>query len=313
MPANFADRLLTGIREKNAPVCVGIDPVYAALPAEFNSSHTQDQGPDLPSAVEAIFEFSRRVIETVSPHVPAVKINSAYFERYYGPGLDAYYRLIHVAKSHGLLVIGDVKRGDVGHTADQYAQAHLADPNLPGLEGIAAPDAVTLNSYLGLDAIQPFLDIGRSQGKGVFVLVRTTNPSSREIQELTTEQECTVSDHVADVVTRWCNESGLMGEAGYSAIGAVVSPKEVSVAKRLRRRLPKSIFLVPGYGAQGAGAEHVAACFDANKQGAIVAASRSIIFAHKTEMYADAFGADWTRCVDQACRDFVTDVRRIVS
>jgi orotidine-5'-phosphate decarboxylase len=180
---NFADNLLAAIAKKRVPACVGIDPVYARLPSEINENPELNDESNSEVALDAVLEFCRRVIHVVSPYVPAVKLNIAYFERYYSEGLFAYSELVEEAANRGLVVIGDVKRGDVCHTAEMYAKCCLADPDFSDLDDMVAPDAVTVNGYFGLDGVQPFIDVAAKEGKGLFVLVRTTNPSAAAIQD----------------------------------------------------------------------------------------------------------------------------------
>ncbi|UCD28671.1 MAG: orotidine-5'-phosphate decarboxylase, partial [Planctomycetota bacterium] len=182
MPRNFADRLLSAIKAKRSPTCVGIDPVYSRLPAEISESGAFNDETDSESALDAILEFCRRVIKIVAPYVPVVKINSAFFERYYWEGMEAYFDLIQEADQAGLIVIGDCKRGDIGSTAQMYAKSSLAEPDFENLDNLTGPDAVTVSPYFGLDGIQSFLDIAREQDKGVFVLVHTSNESAAVIQ-----------------------------------------------------------------------------------------------------------------------------------
>ena len=307
----FADRLLDAIQTKGAPTVVNIDPVYARLPDAFKGP----EEPDTEVALEAIVTFAKRVIHIVAPLVPVVKINSAYFERYYADGVDAYYRLVREASQLGLIVIGDAKRGDVGHTAEMYAEAHLATPNIVGAEddALVSPDALTINGYFGFDGVKPFADIAKDQGKGVFVLVRTSNPSAATIQDVVTTNGLRVCEVVAGEVARWARESGTIGEHGYSSIGAVVATRDAQDAAKLRSAMPDSIFLVPGYGAQGGAAEHFKPYFKSDGTGAIIAAGRSVIFAHQQEKYRRQFDSDWEKCIQQSCKDFVADIRRIAS
>jgi len=314
MAENFADRLLDAITEKRAPVAVGIDPVYHRLPTEIVSKRGFDNETDVEASLDAVLEFSRRIIKIVAPYVPAVKINSAYFERYYWEGIEGYYELIQEAAAENLIVIGDVKRGDVGHTAGMYAKAQLADPDLAGVDDLVGPDAVTVSGYFGADAVQPFVEIARDYGKGVFVLVRTSNPSAGEIQNLTTPDGITVAEHMAELVAQWSRQEGLIGQRGFSSLGAVVAPRDVEQARRIRERLSHSILLVPGFGAQGLQDEEVAACFREDGTGAIVNASRSVIYAYEQEKYRQMFTdqpGQWELCVRQACQDFVRQVSRI--
>jgi len=219
--SHFADRLTRAIKEKGVPVCVGLDPVYDRLPAAITEREGFNDPSNAECAVDAVSEFCRQVIKSVAPIVPAVKINSAFFERFYAPGIEAYYDLVEEARSRGLIVIGDVKRADVGHSAVRYAKAHLADPEIAGADELMIPDAVTVNAYMGLDGVKPFIDVARSDGKGIFVLVQTSNESAAEIQGVKLADGGTLAEHVAQKVNDWAGDHGLMGTCGYSAVGAM--------------------------------------------------------------------------------------------
>jgi len=311
MTENFADRLLQAIRTRKSPVCVGLDPVYSKLPPAIIEHRDFNDGDDSEVALDAVLQFCRKVIKVVGPIVPAVKINTAYFERFYGEGIDAYLELVQEAASADLLVIGDCKRGDVGHTAELYAKSQLADPDFDNLDQLTAPDAVTLHSYLGLDSLKPFLGIACEQGKGVFALVQTSNPSAAEVQEFTNSEGLTLSEHVGKLVNEWAGGAGLMGQSGFSALGAVVAPRNVETARRLREAMPNCLFLVPGYGAQGATAEDIANCFKPDGTGAIVNASRSVIYAYGRDEYQDQ-ADNWEKCIELACQNFAADIAKAV-
>jgi len=314
---NFADNLLAAISKKRVPACVGIDPVYARLPAEINENPELNDESNSEVALDAILEYCRRTIHIVAPYVPAVKINSAYFERYYSEGVFAYYELVEEAANLGLVVIGDVKRGDIGSTAEMYARACLGDPDFSDLDDLVAPDAVTVNGYLGLDGVQPFIDIASKEGKGVFVLVRTTNPAAAAIQDVTLADGGTVYEAVGHQVEQWATGDGLLGKKGYSSVGAVVAAKGREATMKLRAMMPHCLFLVPGWGAQGAQPEDVAACFKSDGTGAVVSASRSIIYAYDQDVagmkYIEMYPTEWEKCVEQACKDFVADLAKIVT
>lgn len=312
MPENFADRLLTAIRGKHSPACVGIDPVYSRLPAEITENKELNDEYDSEAALDAILEFCRRVIRIVSPYVPAVKINTAFFERYYEQGLEGYFNLIQEADKAGLIVIGDCKRGDIGSTAEMYARSTLAEPDFANLDDLTGPDAVTVASYFGLDGVKPFIDVAREENKGVFVLVRSSNESAAEIQNARLESGLTVAEHVAQQVEAWAKEPDLIGNNGYSVVGAVVAARDREETVRLRGMMPHCFFLVPGYGAQGAAADDVAPCFKSDGTGALVTASRSIIYAYEDMKYVERFTSEWDRCIEQACKDFVAEINTIV-
>jgi orotidine-5'-phosphate decarboxylase len=308
MPETFADRLVAAIAAKKAPICVGIDPIFEMFPDVIAGSSRNAN--DVTGVIDAIYKFTTKILNIVAPHVPCVKFQSAYFEKYLWEGVEAYYSLIHEAQQLGLLVIGDVKRGDIGSTAEAYAAGHLLEPPFDERDDIATPDALTVNPMLGMDTLKPFVDAARSTNKGLFVLVRTSNPGSTETQDVKLADGRTWSEALADLLRPVAD--GLVGASGFSSIGAVVGATQPQTMTSLRERLPRSIFLLPGYGAQGATAEMTRAAFR-NGQGALVSASRSILYAHKDKKYAEKFGGDWERSVEQATIDMRDDLARIIS
>lgn len=294
MTANFADRLLAAIDAKGAPVCVGIDPVYDKLPDVLKTAS------DEAGQVRAVEQFCMTVLERVAAQVPAVKPQSAYFEALGPAGVQLYFDVCKRAKELGLLVIGDVKRNDIGSTATAYAQAHLLRED--------APDCVTVNGYLGRDGLDPFIEAATATGKGLFVLVRTSNPSGAEIQDLEDSAGVKLYEHMARYVAA-LDTAATVGESGFSCIGAVVGATWPAQAAELRTMMPKQLFLVPGYGAQGATARDCAASFDASGRGAIVNASRSVLYAFAKE---DAAGMDWADAVERAAGALADDVASAV-
>jgi orotidine-5'-phosphate decarboxylase len=310
---HFADRLIQAIRAKRTPVCVGLDAIYERLPAEIVGSDPPNAAVESTVAVDAILEFCRRVIRIVGPLVPAVKINSAFFEQYYWDGVEAYYDLVQEAAALDLIVIGDVKRADIGSSSEPYARAHLADPVCANVDDMVAPDAVTVNPYFGIDALRPFIKECREDGKGVFVLVQTSNESAAQVQGVTLEGGMSLADRIAMLVNQWAGDDGLIGSSGYSCVGAVVSPRDRDSTIKLRALMPNCILLVPGYGAQGRSAEEIAPCFKPDGTGAIINASRSVLYAYEDLKYIERFTSEWDRCVEQACKDFIADVARVVT
>ncbi len=289
---NAADRLLESIERAGSPVCVGIDPVIDRLPEALRPA---DRTPA--AAVGAIEEFTTGVLEAVAGHVPCVKFQSACFERYRHLGVEALYRLMADAKRRGLVVILDAKRGDIGLSAGHYAAAAF-DP-WPETAGDDRPDWLTINSYFGADGIVPFL----RRGHGVFALVRTSNPGGDAIQGRSLADGRPVAAAVAEVIAS-VGEAEI-GERGYSALGAVVGATRPEVARELRRLMPRQIFLVPGFGAQGGRTQDAMACFDRDGSGAIVTASRSVIYAFDQ-------GSDWTGSVSAAAATFADEIARAV-
>ncbi|MBI4582080.1 MAG: orotidine-5'-phosphate decarboxylase [Planctomycetes bacterium] len=310
MPENFADRLLSAIHLKRSPACVGIDPDYARLPAEIAEHRELNDATDSEAALDAVLEFSRRVIKIVAPYVPAVKINTAFFERFYWEGIEGYYELVQEAAQHNLIVIGDCKRGDVGSTSEMYARSALSDPDFANLDDMVGPDAITVNAWAGLDGVQPFIDVAKDEQKGVFVWVRASNPSAGVIQDAKMEGGLTVAEHLAQQVATWAAGEGLTGRSGYSAVGAVVAAKGKEPTARLRELMPKCLFLMPGYGAQGGTAEDIAAAFKPDGSGALVTASRSVIYAYEDMKYVERFTSEWEKCIEAACKDFVAEINK---
>jgi orotidine-5'-phosphate decarboxylase len=301
----FSDRLLEAIDRCGAPVCVGIDPVLESLPAAVRQRVPPGLG-QAEAAVDAIYDFCTTVLQTVAGKVPVVKLQSAFFEKYRWEGVEAYYSLVRQAKELGLLVIGDVKRGDIASTAAAYAAGHLEDS-----DEAVTPDAITVNPMLGMDTLDPFLQAAEKSGKGLFVLVRTSNPGSADFQDAKMADGRTWSQGLADRLNIVAGQANRVGRRGFSTVGAVVGATQEHTMADLRSRLPKSIFLLPGYGAQGASAAQTRAAF-ANGHGAIVSASRSILYAHAEPRYAEKFGGDWAACVAQAVQDMKQDLNRVV-
>jgi orotidine-5'-phosphate decarboxylase len=305
--ANFADRLLEAIQRKGSPICAGIDPIYELLPDAIAGPSSERNPDDLDACLDAIHDFCGQMLEIVAPLVPVVKFQSAYFEQYLWEGVEAYYELVQEAKDHGLLVIGDVKRGDMGSTSSAYAAGHLADVRFPQAEHVSTPDAITVNPFLGMDALEPYINACRDFEKGLFVLVRTSNPGSADFQDRKTDDGRTFSEMLADTLAPYA--AGLVGDGGYSAIGAVVGATQPQSIVSLRARLPQSIFLLPGYGTQGGTAEMTRAAFN-DGRGAIVSASRSILYAHRDPKFANS-SETWNRCVEQAVRAMKADLANI--
>ncbi len=306
----FCDRLVEQIQSKGAPICVGIDPIYESLPDDVAGEPGERDANDAESVIDAIYDFTTTVLEIIAPHVPIVKFQSAYFEKYLWDGVEAYFELVQEATERGLLVIGDVKRGDIGSTAAAYAAGHLASPPFTDLEEVTVPDAITVNPMLGLDTLEPFVQTVREHNKGLFVLVRTSNPGSADLQDVKLEDGRTWSEMLADQLAMVAAGEGLVGSSGFSSIGAVVGATQPHTMASLRKRLPQSIFLLPGYGTQGATAEMTRSAF-VNGQGAIVSASRSILYAHKEPKYAQL--GSWETCVEQAVVDMKRGIAAMIS
>ncbi|OHB79321.1 MAG: orotidine 5'-phosphate decarboxylase [Planctomycetes bacterium RBG_16_55_9] len=303
MASHFADRLCEAVRTKKTSLIVGLDPVYNRLPTAIRGHRQMNDEFDAAAAVDAIFDFCTQTMRIVAPMVPAVKINIAFFEKYLWEGLETYYNLITEADDLGLEVIGDVKRGDIGHTAELYASAHLENPELAGLEETLAPDAITINGYTGTDGIVPFADMAARQGKGVFVLVRTSNPSAGAIQDFAGADGQRMYEKLAEVVAEIAGQKDRIGESGYSNIGMVVGGTSPEVTTALRHKYGQIWFLVPGYGSQGASAADCVRFCKPDGAGALINASRSIIYAYERPEYKSQYGDDWKRCIEQAVID----------
>ncbi|MBW3093008.1 orotidine-5'-phosphate decarboxylase [Bifidobacterium sp. 82T10] len=296
------DRLIEAIENAQNPSVVGLDPTPALVPPQVVASFADEvrdsvEDPaEIPAAQLAVayFEFNRTIIDAVADIVPAVKPQIAMYEAIGPAGVDVYTMTCEYAQQQGLYVLGDIKRGDIGSTAAAYA-GHLSgvanadsgnEPFDPWHE-----DAVTVNPYLGTDGITPFTDAAAAADKDIFVLVRTSNPSSKELQELDLADGGKLYERVADLVEGW--GSGSIGRHGYSRVGAVVGATHPEEGAALRERMPHTFFLVPGYGAQGGTAAGVAGMFDADGSGAIVNSSRGIIGAwKKTGEYRDDMSAN---------------------
>ena len=308
MASHFADRLCAAVASKKTSLVVGLDPVYSRLPLAIRGHRQMNDEYDAAAAVDAIFDFCTQVMRVVAPMVPAVKINIAFFEKYLWEGLESYYALISEADDLGLEIIGDLKRGDIGHTAEMYAAAHLQNSELTGMEDVLAPDAVTVNGYAGADGIEPFAKMAAAQGKGVFVLVRTSNPSAAALQDFKGEDGRTLYEKMAEIVGEIAYRPEYLGEKGYSDIGMVVGGTAPEATASLRTTYDKVWFLVPGYGSQGAEAVDCVRFCKADGTGALINASRAIIYAYEKPKYKDEFGDEWKKCIEQAVIDAKVDL-----
>lgn len=286
----YTERLTQTIHRVQSFGVVNIDPVFDRLPSSLQSSSANQ--------LDAIDHFCRAVVDAAQQHVGIVKFNIAYFEVFGAEGVALYEKLIRYARDQSLFVIGDIKRGDVGHTAAQYAQAHLA--------GDDAADAITINGYFGWDGVEPFAEVANTHERGVFVLVRTSNPSAAQLQDLHLADDRKVHEALAAELTKW-NRAALGNETDLGAIGAVVATRDRQDAARLRAALPQSWLLIPGYGAQGGTAEDFQPYLRPDGLGAIVAAGRSVIYAYRK----DEQSADWQASIERAASEFVADLRRI--
>jgi len=287
----FADKLAQRIKKFNNPTVVGLDPNLSFVPGFIREKVFREFGKTHKAVAEAFIEFNRKLIDAVYDIVPAVKPQLAYYEMYGLEGMRAFYETVKYAKSKGLIVIADGKRNDIGTTAKAYSSAYLGTSPVGELEESACDaDALTVNPYFGIDGIEPFINDCKSFGKGIFILVKTSNKSSGQLQDLVTEDGMRLYEKVAYLVDQWGSET--VGESGYSSVGAVVGATYPEQARILRKIMKKAYFLVPGYGAQGGTAKDVANSFNEDGTGAIVNASRSIMCAWKAERWQGKFTED---------------------
>jgi len=308
MSSHFADRLCEAVRTKRTPLIIGLDPVYNRLPEAIRSHRDMNDEFDAAAALDAIFDYCTQTLRIVAPLVPAVKINIAYFEKYLWEGIESYYALLSEADALGLEVIGDVKRGDIGHTAEMYAAAHLENSELSGLEDTLTPDAVTINGFAGTEGIEPFVKVADEQGKGVFVWVRASNPSASVISDFEGAGGQKFYEKLAEVVAEIANKKSRIGKSGYSNTGMIVRGTAPEITSALRKKYEKIIFLVPGYGSQGATAADCVRFCKPDGTGALISASRSIIYAYEKPHYKEQFGTDWKRAIEQAVIDAKVDL-----
>jgi orotidine-5'-phosphate decarboxylase len=304
--SHCADRLLDACRAKGSVVCVGLDPMPEFMPPEVFPVPGRT-APGERETLDGVFQFCMGVLDAVAPYAAAVKPQSAYFEVFRGDGVEAYFNLVHEARSRGLFVIGDVKRGDIGSTSSAYARGHLAEIDSDDSDEQSTPDAITVSPFLGLDTIEPFIQEAGPLGKGLFVLVRTSNPGSALLQDALLSDGRTVSEKLADELAPLAARH--RGQAGYSLIGAVVGATQPHTMTSLRARLPHSVFLLPGYGAQGATAEMTRAAFN-DGTGAIVSASRSVLYAHRDTRYSAQ--PNWQSAVSAAARDMRDELNTVL-
>lgn len=313
----FIDQLITQIMQKHTPCIVGLDPALERMPESWLKEQGIHQQSSLTDCAEAIYQYNLMVLDAIADLVPAVKPQSAYYELFGSAGIVALEKTIQAARDRDLLVVLDVKRGDIASTATAYAQSYL--PREP--ERSLAADAITIVPYLGQDCLEPFFSEAIKWGKGIFVCVKTSNPGAAIVQsqrcdpapsygarERASRQKIDgryLYEIIADLIKPASDQS--IGEFGYSGIGAVVGATYPEAAQRLRKQLPQSLFLVPGVGAQGGGNEGIKACFNADGLGAVVSSSRGVMYPH--QYGAVAASQDTIR---QAAIDLITQVREIL-
>lgn len=299
------ERLIKEIRKKGAPIVVGLDPQSAFLPEHLLSDAVKEYGETPEAMGQAIFRFNKEIVDAVEEFVPAVKPQIAMYEQYGIEGLIAYKKTIDYCKEKGLIVIGDVKRGDIGSTSGAYAAAHLGKVSICGHSYEPfGEDFATVNPYFGIDGVKPFLDVCKSEDKGIFLLVKTSNPSSGEFQDQLIDGK-PLYELVAEKVAEW--GADLMHD-GYSDVGAVVGATYPEVGKAMRQVMKNTFILVPGYGAQGGTGKDLAPYFNEDGLGAIVNSSRGIIAAYKTDKYADFGSEGFADAARKAVQDMRDDI-----
>jgi orotidine-5'-phosphate decarboxylase len=295
----FVDRLITAIKKYDNPTVAGLDPTLDYVPAAIRNEAFRVYGNNFRGAAEAIIVFNKRLIDALCDIVPAVKPQLAYYEMYGIEGIRAFDETCRYAREKGLLVIADGKRNDIGTTAQAYSAAYLGKTKIDdSVHSAFDADALTVNPYLGYDGIKPFINDCAESGKGIFVLVKTSNKSSGQLQDLVTQDGKHIYEKVAELVNEW--GSDVISENGYSSVGAVVGATWPEQAAVLRDIMKKAYILVPGYGAQGGTAQDAVRSFNDDGLGAVINASRSIMCAWKSERWQGKYSEDG---FDQAARD----------
>lgn len=303
------NNLIEKIRKTNAPIVVGLDPMLKFIPETIKQKAFQEFGETLEGAASAIWEFNKGIIDATYDLIPAVKPQIAMYEQFGIEGMMAYKKTIDYAKSKGIIVIGDIKRGDIGSTSEAYAVGHLGKIKVGSKEYYPFnEDFSTINPYLGSDGIEPFINVCKEENKGIFILVKTSNKSSGEFQDRLIEGK-PLYELVAEYVNKW-GESHMGNE--YSYVGAVVGATYPMMGKILRKLMPKTYFLVPGYGAQGGKAQDLVHYFNPDGLGAIINSSRGIIAAYQQEEY-QKYGADnFAEASRQAVIDMIADIKSVL-
>ena len=299
------NKLISNIRKTNAPIVVGLDPMLNYIPEHIQKKAFAEFGETLEGAAEAIWQYNKGIVDATYDLIPAVKPQIAMYEQFGIPGLIAYKKTVDYCKSKDLVVIGDIKRGDIGSTSAAYAVGHLGQVQV-GSRKYAGfdEDFATVNPYLGSDGVKPFMDICKEEKKGIFVLVKTSNPSSGEFQDRAIDGR-PLYELVGEKVAQWGDE--LMGDE-YSYVGAVVGATYPEMGKVLRKIMPKTFILVPGYGAQGGKGADLVHFFNEDGLGAIVNSSRGIIAAYKQEKYKEFGAENYADASRAAVKDMIADI-----
>ena len=299
------NKLISNIRKTNAPIVVGLDPMLNYIPEHIQKKAFAEFGETLEGAAEAIWQYNKGIVDATCDLIPAVKPQIAMYEQFGIPGLIAYKKTVEYCKSKDLVVIGDIKRGDIGSTSAAYAVGHLGQVQV-GSKKYAGfdEDFATVNPYLGSDGVKPFMDVCKEEKKGIFVLVKTSNPSSGEFQDRVIDGR-PLYELVGEKVAQWGDE--LMGD-GYSYVGAVVGATYPEMGKVLRKIMPKTFILVPGYGARGGKGADLVHFFNEDGLGAIVNSSRGIIAAYKQEKYKEFGAENYADASRAAVKDMIADI-----
>lgn len=299
------DKLVEKIKKTNAPVVVGLDPMLSYVPGHILEKSYAEYGETLEGAADAIWQFNKGIIDNIYDLIPAVKPQIAMYEQFGIEGLKAFQKTVEYCHGKGLVVIGDVKRGDIGSTSSAYAAAHLGKVSVGSKQFYAFDeDFATVNPYFGTDGVKPFIDVCKEEKKGLFLLVKTSNPSSGEFQDRLVDGR-PLYEYVGEKVAEWGAQH--MGSA-YSYIGAVVGATYPEVGRQMRKAMPKAYILVPGYGAQGGKAADLVHYFNEDGLGAIVNSSRGIIAAYKQEQYAGYTAQNYADASRQAVIDMIADI-----
>lgn len=304
------NKLIDKIKKTNAPIVVGLDPMLSYIPSQILERAFKEYGETLEGAAEAIWQFNKGIVDATCDLIPAVKPQIAMYEQFGIPGLMAYKKTIDYCKEKDLIVIGDIKRGDIGSTSAAYAVGHLGHVQV-GSRSYAGfdEDFATVNPYLGSDGVKPFIDVCKEEKKGLFILVKTSNPSSGEFQDRMIDGR-PLYEWVGEKVAQWGEEH--MG-GSYSYVGAVVGATYPEMGKVLRMIMPKTFILVPGYGAQGGKGADLVHFFNEDGLGAIVNSSRGIIAAYKQEKYASAGEENYGEASRMAVKDMIEDIDHALS
>lgn len=299
------NKLISNIRKTNAPIVVGLDPMLNYIPEHIQKKAFAEFGETLEGAAEAIWQYNKGIVDATCDLIPAVKPQIAMYEQFGIPGLIAYKKTVEYCKAKDLVVIGDIKRGDIGSTSAAYAVGHLGQVQVGSKKYVGFDeDFATVNPYLGSDGVKPFMDVCKEEKKGIFVLVKTSNPSSGEFQDRVIDGR-PLYELVGEKVAQWGDE--LMGD-GYSYVGAVVGATYPEMGKVLRKIMPKTFILVPGYGAQGGKGADLVHFFNEDGLGAIVNSSRGIIAAYKQEKYKEFGAENYADASRAAVKDMIADI-----